>query len=56
MGWYPEFAAGGCFKLMVVVDEDWEAPAHTAECRTLFELGRVFAKGLEIARGIERSR
>jgi len=56
VGWYPELSTDGCFKVFVVVDQDWTTPKRVAECGTLAELERVFRECLDWAKALEKAK
>jgi hypothetical protein len=55
VGWYPAFSPDGCFRLFLILDQNWEAPLRKAYCSTLLELREVFGGFLAYARSIRRS-
>ncbi len=54
VGWYPEFSRDGCFRLLIVADQNWLEPVQLTECRTLAELKEAFTKCLDFARALEQ--
>jgi hypothetical protein len=50
VGWYPEFSRDGEFMVVLVLNQDWQAPLRTARCRTIRELRAIFSEFLAQAR------
>lgn len=46
VGWYPEFSADGCFRVMVIEGHDWAKPVGEATCKTLPDLVVLLEKNV----------
>jgi hypothetical protein len=49
VGWYPDMSPEGCFRVLLVVAQQWEEPRLALECRTVEDLKRMIAVAIDVA-------
>src|SRR5688572_16955207 len=49
VGWYPEFAPDGSFVVVVIREQNWDAPLFKQEASTVADLRRAIVEGISAA-------